>query len=42
MENNPAEKVDKGPLNQGLYVLFVYNWECKKCPLYRVPLFTSF
>ena len=29
MENNPAEKVDKGPLNQGLYVLFAYNWECK-------------
>ena len=28
-----AEKVDKRPLNRGL---FVYNWDHKNCLLYRV------
>ena len=33
---NLAEKVDGYLLNQGRYVLFVYNWERKKRPLYGV------
>ena len=40
--DNLAEKVDKCPLNWGHYILFVYNWDCKNCLLYRVvgcPLF---
>ena len=32
--SNVAEKVDECPLNQDRYVLFVYNWEREKCPLY--------
>ena len=36
MVKNLAEKVDGYPLNQGCYVLFVYNWEQKKRPLYGV------
>ena len=43
--NNLAVKVDECPLNLGCYVLFVYNWECEKCPLYGVagcPLFRGF
>ena len=34
--NNLAENVDECPLNQGRYVLFVYNWEREKCPLFGV------
>ena len=40
--DNVAQKVDKCPLTLGRQVLFVYNWRCKSCPLYRVaacPLF---
>ena len=37
MVDNLAEKIDKCSLNQGRYVLFVYNWEHEKCLLYRVP-----
>ena len=33
MVDNLDEKFDEYPLNQGHYV---YNWECEKCPLYRV------
>ena len=43
--DNLAEIVDECPLNQGRYVLFAYNWEREKCPLYRVagcPLFRVF
>ena len=36
MVKNLAEKVDGYPLNQGHYVLFVYNWERKKRPLYGI------
>ena len=36
MVDNLAEKINKSPLNRGYYVLFVYNWEREKCPLYRV------
>ena len=44
MVDNHAEKVDECPLNWGRQVLFAYNWDCEKCPLYRVagcPLFSS-
>ena len=34
--DNLAEKVDECPLNQGSCILFEYNWEREKCPLYRV------
>ena len=40
--DNLAEKIDECPLNRGRYVLFVYNWEPERCPLYGVagcPLF---
>ena len=40
-----TEKVNECPLNWGRYVLFVYVWEYKKCPLYGVagcPLFREF
>ena len=36
MVDDLAEKIDKYPLNRGHYVLFVYNWECEKCPLQEV------
>ena len=36
MVDNLAEKIDECPPNWGCYVSFVYNWECKKCPLYGV------
>ena len=36
MLDNLAEEIDKCPLNRGCYVLFVYNWEHKRCPLYGV------
>ena len=45
MEDNVAQKVDECPLNEGGYVLFVYNWECERCTLYRVvecPLHRGF
>ena len=29
--DNFAEKVNICPLNRGLYVLFVYNWERENC-----------
>ena len=34
--DNLAEKVDECLLNRGHKVLFVYNQDCKNCPLYRV------
>ena len=45
MVDNLAEKVDECPLSWGCYVLFVYNWEREKWPLYGVagcPLFRGF
>ena len=42
MVDNLAEKVNECPLNWDPWVLFAYNWDCEKCPLYRVagcPLF---
>ena len=42
MGDNLTEKVIKFLLNRGRWVLFAYNWDRKKCPLYRVagcPLF---
>ena len=36
MWDNLAEKVDKCPLNRGRYVLFMYDWDRKSCPLYGV------
>ena len=42
MVDSLAEKADECPLNWGRKVLFVYEWDCKNCLLYRVtgcPLF---
>ena len=36
MVDNLAEKVNGCPLNWDHYALSAYNWECEKCPLYRV------
>ena len=39
-----ADRVDKCLLNQGCWVLFVYNWNRNNCLLYRVagwPLFNG-
>ena len=44
MVENLAERVDMCPLNQGRYMLFMYNWERETCPSYGVvgyPLFTA-